>query len=232
MSQQKRIEIIMKRLKKAIRNIYYAISSVRFGKGSIFFIAMTCLFLPLALLEKYEIWILKCHYNPFSKDGYFWFYSTVAQAMAALFGIGGMFAAYILQIINNRLKDSINDARDSVSNLLGHYYRMDREFLFNLKEAIRLPEDYKLDQLDVPKLISALSNIQSWEEIKSLTIGPFITVMKFMTSVILLSLLALLFSSDLSKLTFGFIFGLFLLLLIFATVLKMFRFVSAALRGK
>lgn len=227
----------MKRLKKAIVKIYHAITSVRFGKGSIFFIAMTCLFLPLALLEKHEIWILKFHYNPFSKDDYFWFYSTVAQAMAALFGIGGMFAAYILQITNNNLKDSLKEARAEIEFHRPSYDTLDMiklndsEFLSKLEDVIKSPGTYGLKPDEVSILQNHQSNIKSGKILKSLIIGAFKTVMKFMTSVILLSLIALLFSSDLSKLTFGFIFGLFLLLLIFATVLKMVRFVQGSIRG-
>jgi len=54
----------------------------------------------------------------FDADFYYWFYSTVAQSLAALIGVGGVFAVFRLQLLEK-------EAEQTVQNLKDFFLKMD-----------------------------------------------------------------------------------------------------------
>jgi len=46
-----------------------------------------------------------------SRDVYFWFYSTLAQSLAAFIGVAGIFAVFRLQVVNDQYRRSIESLR-------------------------------------------------------------------------------------------------------------------------
>jgi hypothetical protein len=225
---------LKKKITKGIKNYFNKITAVKFGRVSKLILIITCLLLPLAILEKNEVWIFKYHFNLFSKDDYYWFYSTIAQALAALFGIGGMFTAYILQIVNNKIKESEFEAKTILegwrhtefANLSGE------EFLKKLIDYNKAPKSNALKKhlrIEYSKLKSAERIIGSNRFIKKAIMIGVKNLGVFISSIILLSLIALLFSASLSRLFIGFIFGIFILLLILISVVKMISFIYATI---
>jgi len=96
------------------------ILSLRLNLFSLLFIILTILFLVLRMMEYFNIFEFDIPLRRLiSKEEYFWFFSTAAQAMAALFGIEVMFAAFVLQSTNNKYGHHFNDTREATSTLNG-----------------------------------------------------------------------------------------------------------------
>lgn len=224
----------IQKFKKNIKHTIYKTISAKFGIGSRLILIITCLLLPLAILENNEILVFNYHFNPFSKGDYYWFFSTIAQAIAALFGIGAMFTAYILQTIKNSIKENEVKARNilegwghlEISNLSGNEFLTE---LIKYNESSKPNIENPLLRRDLLTLRQLKNNLLNEELQKELIISGVKNLAVFMSFIILLSLIALLFSSYLSKLIFGFIFGIFVLLLILISVFKMVRFIFAAI---
>lgn len=200
----------------------------KFGVGSRIFIALTFLFLPLAILENYEIWIFRLHLNPISKENYAWLCSTIAQSMSALFGIGGVFAAYIFQMINKKINEAYLDGRRLAGPISFLSDTSNDEFLPKLDEFIKFKMESDIGPDRLKRLRKAKETIERIKDLKDILIITFRIVIIFMTSVIFLSLIALPFSHYLSSLTFGFLFGIFILILTLTAILKMVRFIKAS----
>jgi hypothetical protein len=208
--------------------------SHRFGIISMIALVATCLVLLLALIEKKEILQFKYHLNPFSTEDYRWLLSAIAQSMAALFGIGGMFSAYILQIVTDRIREYETTGRNLLVgwghkeflNLSGH------EFVSKLKEYNeKNKSDAQNPYLSEGMMIlkSSEKNIFFYRSIKKLLIRSIKRIALFLSVIIFLSLVAIPFSSHLSRFICGFIFMILILFLIMICLLKLVRFISAAI---
>ena len=95
---------------KSDTKISKRIRGLKFNPGSFLLIILPVLFLALSMMEYFNMFKFDIPIGRlFSKEDYFWFFSTTAQSMAALFGIGGMFAAFVLQSINNKYGHHFGD---------------------------------------------------------------------------------------------------------------------------
>jgi hypothetical protein len=54
------------------------------------------------------------NYQP---ESYYWFFSALAQSLAALIGLSGVFIVYRLQIQENRISDAIKDLQKGLSDI-------------------------------------------------------------------------------------------------------------------
>jgi hypothetical protein len=227
----------MKKTKKAIKeHLLKLFRSPRFGIVSKIALVIACLVLPLAIIEKREIWTFTYHFNPFSIDDYRWLLSAVAQSMAALFGIGGMFTAYILQIFNNRIRESEAEAR----NILVEWGHKEFVSLSGKEFIIKLAEYNEKPKPDGQRLLmengfltlkKAEKDISINRVFKKITISGARDLAVFMSFIICLSLLALPFSAYLSELFSGFIFLVLILFLIIIFLYKLGRFILVAVLG-
>ncbi|KKM23260.1 hypothetical protein LCGC14_1617000 [marine sediment metagenome] len=224
----------MKELKKWGNKIYAKISSLYLGKGSKIFIVFNFLILFLAILESY-IFCFGYHLNLFSKDVHFWLYSTIAQSIAALFGIVGMFTAYKLQIQNDKIKDAYKEAKDLIKdmyrlhNISEERYWRNNETISKIEDTISIiqPSTDPNTLEDISHLNEVKKNIKKLENFKLLTTGTFKTIIIFMSSVIVLSLLALIFSPRLSESLLGILFIFSVIILVIVSIFKMVRFLRA-----
>jgi len=210
------------------------IISLRLNLISLLLIILPILFLVLSLMEYFNIFELDIPLRSlFSKEEYFWFFSTVAQAMAALFGIGGMFAAFVLQTINNKYSHHFNDTREAASRLIGIEAFGDEEFIRKLDDWIKATE--KREQGKEPSssykiLTKGRKYIAKNEAKKNEIKNALKTVMVFMASVVMISLLALPISFSFAWTNLGPIFGIFFMLLILVTVLKLGIFIFVSIK--
>lgn len=128
---------------KFLKKIFSGVFGLKFNLGSYLLIILPILFLALSMMEYFNIFKFDIPLRRlFSKEEYFWFFSTAAQAMAALLGIGGMFAAFVLQSINNKYDKNFEYIRDKSKELLGDSYA-DEELLKKTDTWIKVQENKK-----------------------------------------------------------------------------------------
>jgi len=199
----------------------------KLGTSAKVFIGLTILLLPLSLLEYLEVGILKYHLKILPKESFYWLFSSIAQSMAAMFGIGGLFAAYIFQHANQKLGAAIVEAKSVFESTL-YSVKTDEEFLKELSDCVDHPEKRNWRQPEWEANKKARDKIVSQKTLKSVISMVFKNVTIFMTIVIALSLVALPFSNALTELLFGNIFTLFLLIMVIMSLMRMIRFVVAA----
>jgi len=222
--------------KEKIRFFFKGFTSAKFGKISKTILAISGLSLGLSFLEYNEIWIFRYHYNPFSREDYYWFFSTVAQALAALFGIGAMFTAYILQILRSNIKESENKAKmifgkwgyAEIAVLSGEKL-LSELIKYNKKE--KYAGDKALKRHDFLILKHAEHDLSNAHISKEIVTGGVKNIFIFMSFIILMSFFVIPFCDVLSKLFFGLIFGISILVLVIITVLKLGRFILVAIKG-
>lgn len=216
---------------KFLKKIFSGIFGLKFNLGSYLLIIFPILFLALSMMEFFKVIKFDIAFRGlFSKEEYFWFFSTAAQAMAALFGIGGMFAAFVLQIINNRYDKNFEDAK-GLSHNIGLDLLGDTEFLQKLQEWIEAQEKEGIFEDTLYHEFKRMKgNIDKYSAKKKGIIKAFKMVIIFMTSVILISLLALPVSYYLSQVFLGLAFGIFFMILMLVTVLKLARFIFVSIK--
>jgi hypothetical protein len=201
---------------------------------SLLLIILPILFLVLSLMEYFNIFKFDIPLRRlFSKEEYFWFFSTAAQAMAALFGIGGMFAAFVLQTINNKYRHHFNDTREEASRLIGLEAFGDEEFLRELDDWIKATEKREQDKEPSSSykiLTRGRKYIAKYEAKKAEIKNAFKTVMVFMASVVMISLLALPLSFSFEWADLGPIFAILFMLLMFVTVVKLAIFIFVSIK--
>lgn len=66
---------------------------------------------------------------------YLYFFSTIAQSMAALFALGGVFAVFRLQLLETYFQKHIEKIREKI--LLITYYRTDNEIKRIIKDSLK-----------------------------------------------------------------------------------------------
>jgi hypothetical protein len=219
---------------KTDTKISFGILSLKLNLVSLLLIILPVLFIALSMMEYFNIFEFDIPIRRlFSKEEYFWFFSTTAQAMAVLFGIGGMFAAFVLQSLNNKYGYHFNDTREAASRLIGIEAFGDEEFLCKLDDWIKVTE--KREQGKEPsssyKILTKGRNYIAKYEAKKVEVKKsFKTVMVFMASVVMISLSVLPISFHLVWTDSGIIFGIFFMLLVLSTVLKFARFIFISIK--
>lgn len=214
---------------KSNKKISSGIFGLRFNRVYFLLIILPILFLALSMMEYFNIFKFDIPLGRlFAKEEYFWFFSTTAQAMAALFGIGGMFAAFILHSTNNKYDKNFEYIRDKSKELLGDSYTGE-ELLKKTDAWINTQENEKISTrfYYVKKVRDDMKKYEAKkDEIKE----TFKTILVLMASVVVISLLALPMSFSLEWTDLGPIFGISFMLLMFITVLKLARFIIESIK--
>jgi hypothetical protein len=204
------------------------LTAPKLGTFAKVFIGVTILLLPLSLLEYGGLGILKYHMKLLPKESFYWLFSSIAQSMAAMFGIGGLFAAHIFQRADTRIRAAFDEAKKAYG-VTEFSMPSDDDFLKELSASVDNPKDPVWNsELELDECKIARDNIVGRKAFKSLISVVFKDVTITMTLVIVLPLVALPFSNVLAELTFGNIFTLFLILLVIMSTLRMIRFVLTA----
>jgi len=214
---------------KSNKKISSGIFGLRFNFVSYLLIILPILFLALSMMEYFNIFKFDIPLRRlFAKEEYFWFFSTAAQAMAALFGIGGMFTAFVLQSINNKYDKNFEYIRDKSKELLGDSYA-DEELLKKTDEWINVQEN-KNKSTRYYYVKKVREDMKKYEAKKDEIKKAFKTMLVFMASVVVISLLALPISFSLEWTDLGPIFGFFFMLLMLFTVWKLARFTFESIK--
>lgn len=208
----------------------------RLGFSSILLMGATLNWLLLSYFEYHlpdlKRFMLLHHLTPaFPADSFYWLFSTVAQSMGAIFGIGGLFAAYIIQLANSNLGDATRRAKEHLA--LDHDKRWEVKVV---KGAIakHLGEHAKPGSYEETWTMRAgrlKLEIEKAEKFKNKSVESFKNVSIYLTVVLALSVIALPFARHLTSLAFGFLFSAFLMALVIITLIKSYQFILNAVTG-
>jgi hypothetical protein len=198
-----------------------------------FIITSAVLVLPLALIENIFrfSFVSKIHMiiPGFLDDGFYWFFSSLAQSMAALFGIGGLFAVYYFQELDRSLNDLCREAQFKMgldATLLWDVERLHTELGRIAANPVRNPSSPEAVYYERGALFE--KKIATMRNKKNVAIGSLKSVSLFMAALIALSIIAIPFSRKLAHLAFGIIFAALLMVLAIFGLIKMVRFITDA----
>jgi hypothetical protein len=198
-----------------------------------FIIISAVLALPLAIFESvFRLGFLSKFYTlipDFLEDGFYWFFSSLAQSMAALFGIGGLFAVYFFQELDRSLNDLCREAQIKMCldpMVLWEVGRLQTELKRIAAQPVHnqaSPEAHYREKGETfEKKISAM------RDKKKIAIGSLKSISLFVAALIALSILAIPFSRKLAHLVFGVLFAFLLMMLAVLGLIKMVRFIADA----
>lgn len=198
-----------------------------------FIITTAVVVLPLALIESAvrSITLSEIHaaIPGFLEDGLYWFFSSLAQSMAALFGIGGLFAVYFFQELDRSLNDLCREAQFKMGldpSILWDIERLYVELKRIAAKPVPNPATAEAHRQESAAVYE--KKISTLRDKKKGAIGSLKSVSLFMAALIALSLVAIPFSRKLAHLVFGAIFALLLMMLAVLGLIKMFQFISDA----
>lgn len=185
----------------------------------------------LSFIEKYISWFRINPLRILPKESLYWLFSTIAQSMAAMFGIGGLFAAHVFHNADKAIEQAYEEAkRKTAAAYVPCITNVD--FYDGLSDRIDYPEKRQwISQGIVEECRKAKTLIDSRISIRRVLGLLFKNVSIYMTLVIVFSLIALPFSYILSGILFGSIFTLLLMLAVVISIAKMVRFVFGAVKS-
>jgi hypothetical protein len=230
--------MLFKNRAKKVKDLIKTLDLSRFAK---FLILATVLSLLLSFAEYYlrDFSFFKFFYHlapALPTDSFYWLFSSLAQAMAALFGIGGLFAAYFMQAINSSLAEEVKRAEWDMG-ISGSVLWDASKVLKELKRAAAAEvhtQNQDMRQNELRRKEVAGFHVIEMESIlaqKGKSIRSFKSVSVIMTLLIAFSAIAIPFSHKLCSLVFGLLFATVLLILAILGLFKMLRFILLVVEG-
>jgi len=129
-------------------------------------------------------------------DHYYWFYSTLAQSLAALIGVILVIAVFRLQVIYSNLERKQNDFASLVIKLEGisvnEFYPMDKLFeILDEKKSASLSSN---DKIKVDQLIIREKNILRLKSYRQCLKGRVLGLIIYLSLLFIVSMICLHFS--------------------------------------